>query len=91
MKRKHPARDRARRWLACMLADGPLTVELLRDRSHRAGIAWRTLRRARNGIAVSVRIGAIGGYWTWKAAAPNAEGVRVTGVCPTCGREWGRP
>jgi hypothetical protein len=88
-RRRKPARDRARQWLACMLSDGPLTAELIRNSAARAGIAYRTLRRARFGVAVSVRVGAAGGYWIWKASAPIAEGVHREGVCPTCGREWG--
>ena len=93
-RRKQPERDRARQWLQNALACGPVTVEALRWQSHKAGIAWRTVERARVDVAVSLRAGGLGGrgFWLWqcaKEAAPNAKSATKGDVCPVCGTERG--
>lgn len=100
-RRKQPARDRALRWLLNALECGPVTVEALRWQSHKARISWGTLRRAREGVAVSVRVAGIGsrGFWRWelcsmghnaKTLAPDAKTLINGAVsCPVCGSGGG--
>lgn len=52
----HGPRDAAARWIAEQLRRGPLEVAEIRDAAARAGIATKTLRRAREQLQASGRL-----------------------------------
>ena len=85
-RRRQPARDCARRWLACILQDGPVVVDALRYQAHQQRLAWRTVQRAGAGIVLARRIGYHPGHWVWTLdATPEDEESRPIRKCPTCG------
>lgn len=74
-------RDEAADWLRDVLADGPLTAADLKLLAQRNGIAWRTVRRAKDALGVQSKKGAMRGGWTWQlpegvqGGHEGAEGV----------------
>lgn len=70
--------DEARDFLTDMLSDGPQPVRELRRLARDAGIASRTLDRAKQALGItSHRIGKLGssGEWVWKNANPQEDGA----------------
>ena len=60
-----PARDEAEDFLREMLADGPKPAKSIKSEASEAGLAWRTVWRAKDTLAVkSSKTGAEGG-WEW--------------------------
>jgi putative DNA primase/helicase len=60
-----PARNEAMDFLRDVLAAGPVPSEKIRDEVNKAGLAWRTVRRAKEGLGVRVRKTGIDGGWVW--------------------------
>jgi hypothetical protein len=63
--RDAPARDEAKRFLRTILAGGLLPVRQIESEAKSAGIAWRTIRRAKNEMGVTATKTALDGGWCW--------------------------
>jgi hypothetical protein len=62
-------RDAAAEFLAAELDEGPQRVKRLKGAADQAGIAWRTVERAKAGLGVKAfRVGGAGaeGHWEWE-------------------------
>jgi hypothetical protein len=57
-------RDEATDWLTEYLKDGPKPTKHIMTEAEQDGLAWRTIRRAKNVLGVVARRGANG--WTWE-------------------------
>ena len=64
--RDRPARDEAQAWLADLLADGPMTTADIHEAADAAGLAWRTIQRARTALAAQAIRGEGRNAWLWK-------------------------
>ena len=64
--RDRPARDEAQSWLADLLADGPMTTADIHEAADAAGLAWRTIQRARTALAAQAIRGEGRNAWLWK-------------------------
>jgi len=73
------ARTEAREFLTAELADGPVAVNDLKKHAEDAGVAWRTVERAKTQVAVRSRKTAT--HWTWEIVTPNTPpgGLDVVG------------
>jgi hypothetical protein len=67
--RSPAARDHAKKFLAEMLAAGPVPKTDIEDAAEGNGIAERTLRRAKSDLGVIARKDAESGGWTWHMPA----------------------
>lgn len=73
-------RREAADWLRMVLADGPVLVKELKTQARDAGLAWRTVRRAKEEIGAQARKQAYAKGWVWELA----EGGQVSaGTSPT--------
>ncbi len=61
-------RDAAEYWLAALLANGPLEVGKIKEEAAAAGMAWRTVHRAKDALGVCPYRQQFGGAWLWKLA-----------------------
>jgi hypothetical protein len=59
-------RDAAQEWLVGMLGRGPVAVPELRRESDAAGLAWRTVERAKGELGIRSRKLAMGAGWVWE-------------------------
>ncbi len=59
-------RDAAAAWLGEMLEVGEVEVQQLRTEARKAGIAWRTLQRAKTSLKVRSHKSAYSGAWVWR-------------------------
>lgn len=66
------AADDALLLLVTELRDGPTPVEELKVVAKGAGVAWRTIERAKAGIVRSRRVGGADAYWAWELL-PRAD------------------
>lgn len=75
-RKEAPERDAAAEWLRDALAAGPMAAGELQDRAAADGHAWRTIERAKPGVARSVRErkddGATG-QWMWRLLEGGAQ------------------
>jgi putative DNA primase/helicase len=55
----------AKRWLEDLLSDGPVAVREVESAALAAGMAWATIRRAKDAAGVEARKGAMDQGWTW--------------------------
>lgn len=60
------ALDSACEWLGTLLQDGPMLSKQVKDAAEEAGIAWRTLNRAKKILEVTSEK-TPGGEWAWRA------------------------
>lgn len=60
------AREEAQEWLRETLADGPVAVAELRKTANAAGLAWRTLERAKAVLGVKTEKCGFQGSYSWK-------------------------
>lgn len=68
-RKEAPERDEAAEWLREALAAGPVPVSQLQESATAAGHAWRTIRRAKEGVARSERernADGSTGQWVWR-------------------------
>ena len=63
--RDRPERDEAEEWLRDQLKGGPVAVKDLEKEARAAGIAWRTLERAKGSAGARARKRGIAG-WIWE-------------------------
>jgi putative DNA primase/helicase len=61
-------RKEAEQWLTEHLAAGPRPQEEIEQKAKAAGIAWRTLMRAKAGLNVESHKAGMGGGWYWEMA-----------------------
>jgi putative DNA primase/helicase len=74
-------RDAACAFLAAELEDGPVPTKELQQRARDAGIAWRTLERAKSKMGVEARRS--GAAWEWLISSPptpSGEGAAMEGL-----------
>jgi hypothetical protein len=64
--RERPERDEAAQWLHDQLTGNSMTVKELKKEAIAAGVAWRTLERAKSSAGVRARKRGIGGVWIWE-------------------------
>ncbi|MGH8586208.1 MAG: AAA family ATPase [Gammaproteobacteria bacterium] len=64
--------DGAVEWLRKLLKDGPVDSKQIRSDAKQAGIAWRTVERAKTRLGVKVSKAGYQGKWRW--ALPDHEG-----------------
>ncbi len=96
------AHDEAEDWLRDLLADGPLSAKEVKRQAAEAGMAWRTIERAKKDLGIKPTKTRFDGGWEWSIkpkTAKNAEdrqecqSVKVGGLgglredCPSCGGE----
>jgi len=65
---QHDRRD-AEDWLSDLLADGPMRSQLVQAAAREAGLAWRTVERAKHRLGIAAtRVGGVaaGGQWWWR-------------------------
>lgn len=80
---ERPERDEAASWLREVLSDGPVSAKDVRRAAEEAGHAWRTVRRAKDGIGVIVEKAEFNGGWRWSLptkVAKYAEGGQANDV-----------
>ncbi len=65
-RRDTPAREEAKTWLADLLAEGPMSTTEIHEAAEAAGLAWRTIQRARTVLAVQAIRGEGRNAWLWK-------------------------
>jgi hypothetical protein len=78
---RHTHRD-ADTWLADLLADGPISARLVQAAARDAGLAWRTVERAKHRLGVEAsRVGgaASDGQWWWRLplAKPDTPSAKT--------------
>ena len=59
-------RNEAEKFLADLLADGPMTAGKVRSVAEEAGHAWRTVGRAKKALGITSFKSEFGGGWTWE-------------------------
>jgi len=74
-------RDEAAEWLQTLLADGPMSAKEVKREASQAGIAWRTLRRAKDGLGIKPSKTRFDGGWEW-CLPKVAKGSRPNNVAP---------
>ncbi len=60
-----PARDEAENFLRIVLADGPAPSETVKEEAKTAGLAWATIRRAKDTLGVKAKKTSVDGGWVW--------------------------
>jgi putative DNA primase/helicase len=78
-------RAEAERFLADLLADGPLPVKVIKADADGAGFSWATIRRAQKALGIeAVKEGGFFGkttkqQWVWRLPAEDAQRERLQG------------
>jgi putative DNA primase/helicase len=75
-----PARDDAERWLAGLLADGPMEAEEVRRLAEVTGRSWRTVTRAKAQIRIVSGKSAMTGRWSWQLPKSATEDCHTRSV-----------
>lgn len=76
-----PSED-AETFLRELLADGPVTAKQVRAEAEDAGLAWRTVRRAKDRLGLKVKREGFGPGSTLHWALPDPIGVQSDHRCP---------
>jgi hypothetical protein len=66
--------EEAVEWLQERLSDGPAQSEKIGAEAKKAGISWRTLRRAKDMLGAQHHKSSVGGKWYWELAEVRQEG-----------------
>jgi putative DNA primase/helicase len=72
------AKDEAEKFLLELLLDGPMAQKEIEAAAEGAGLAWRTVRRAKGSLAIEVRReGGIGekGRWLWQLPKVSSQEI----------------
>jgi putative DNA primase/helicase len=69
----------AQRFLADLLADGPLPVKTIRSDADSAGYAWATIRRAQKALGIEARKAGMKSGWAWRLPAEDAQREHLQG------------
>jgi putative DNA primase/helicase len=71
------ARSEAENFLREMLANGPVSQKDVKDAAEGAGLAWATVRRAKDKLGIRPQRASIGtegaGHWVWSLAAATCS------------------
>jgi hypothetical protein len=70
-------------WLREQLSEGPISQGEIKAGAKVAGIAWRTVRRAKDSLGVSSQKEGFKGGWCWHL--PGPEGVQQISKVPSSG------
>lgn len=70
---ERPERNEAADWLREVLSDGPASAKEVQRWANEAGHAWRTVRRAKEGIGVIVEKAEFKGGWRWSLPTKVAK------------------
>jgi hypothetical protein len=74
-----PAQAEATAFLTNLLATGPVLAQAVREAAAEAGLAWRTIERAKVGLGVrSVRLAGFTGPWSWSLGVVPRHGPPYT-------------
>jgi hypothetical protein len=60
-----PAREAAEDFLRMILADRPLPVRQIESEAKAAGLAWATVKRAKDALGIRASKTALDGGWVW--------------------------
>jgi hypothetical protein len=63
---KAEARDKATEWLRELLTAGPMESANVKAEAEAAGMAWRTVHRAKDDLGIKPYREQFGGTWMWK-------------------------
>ncbi len=66
-------REAATEWLLELLSEGPLPAKEVRAQADEAGLAWRTVRRAKDDLGIKPKKDSFEGGWTWALPANMAK------------------
>lgn len=76
-------RQEAAEWLRDILADGPLSAKAVKEQAAQVGIAWATVRRAKDALGIKPAKTRFDGGWEWtfpSKVLTSAEGAHVKSV-----------
>jgi hypothetical protein len=78
--RDQQERRQADEWLRDLLADGPMQSREIQAAAREAGLAWRTLERAKHRLRVEAERVGFGatGQWYWRLPQPATETETAT-------------
>jgi hypothetical protein len=68
-----PARNEAEDFLRNLLADGPMPSRNVQSEAKAAGIAWATVRRAKETLGIKAAKSTLDGGWAWALPAQDAH------------------
>jgi hypothetical protein len=66
-------RHEAKAWLQDLLAAGPVPVKEIQKDAKAAGLAWMTVRRAKEALSVITQKSTYHGGWEWRLEDPQYE------------------
>jgi hypothetical protein len=72
--------EEAREWLRDILSGGPVGAVVLQQQAREAGIAWRTIKRAKAGM--NIRSQKTGAGWVWVQEGQEGQGDHIGTVGP---------
>ena len=81
MRAGRHSRQRAAEWLRSFLADGPRRVTEIQEAAAGAGIAWRTLERAKDSLGIRSEAVHHAGRTEWQWHDPAVKPARDEGWC----------
>ena len=73
MQEGQSERRAAIEWLRGLLRDGPVAAKKVRSAAGAAGLAWTTVRRAKDALGVTVQKSAYHGGWEWRLEHAHPE------------------
>ncbi|MBZ5660548.1 MAG: AAA family ATPase [Acidobacteriia bacterium] len=74
------ALQEAEAWLADLLAEGPVPARKIQSEAKAAGLAWHTVRRAKDALGVEPSKGAFHSGWSW--SLPNSQDAQEAPKMP---------
>jgi hypothetical protein len=77
------ARDDAASFLADLLVGGAVPTPDIQREARKAGHAWRTVRRAKDGLGVVVEKLGLTGGWIWRLPVEGGQGVHTIERTPS--------
>ena len=81
-KRGRSSRETAETFLRERLAGGPLLQREMKADAEGAGLAWATVRRAKDRLGIKPEKSGMEGGWAWRLPA-TAEGAQISRRCST--------
>lgn len=72
----------AKAWLEDLLANGPVVAKEIQQAAKAAGMAWITVRRAKDALSVVASKGGYQGAWQWRIKDAHQEDSKDAQVSP---------